>query len=80
MVTLHAGRGNLLTVSAHAMSMGQGTNGEPTGRSIRTHGTDYGIAYGARALRQRSRHSSQRTGKPSPRRRAAGDYDCYGKE
>lgn len=47
MVTMHAGRGNLLTVSARAMSTFQGTNGGPTGCSIRTHETDYGIAYGA---------------------------------
>src|SRR5205807_3979164 len=33
------------------------------------------IAYGARALGQRSRHSSPRLGKPITWRRAAGDLD-----
>jgi hypothetical protein len=42
-------------------------SGTPTADSIRTTSTKHGIAYGARALRQRSAHSSQRTGKPSTR-------------
>jgi hypothetical protein len=44
-------------------------------RPIRHSSTKCGIAYGARALWQRSLRSSQRWGKPTTRRREAGESD-----
>jgi hypothetical protein len=43
--------------------------------SYRPSRTEHGIAYGARALGQRSRRSSPRSGKPATWRRAAGELD-----
>jgi len=50
----------------------KGTHGAPTSRSTRRSGRECGIAYGARALWQRSLRSSPRTGEPSTRQREAG--------
>lgn len=64
--------GNLPLADEHATSVNKGMSRGPTGHSIRTRVTDGGIAYGARALWQRSAHSSQRWGKPITRRRGTG--------
>jgi hypothetical protein len=50
----------------------KGTHEAPTSRSIRRSVRESGIAYGARALWQRSLRSSPRTGEPSTWQREAG--------
>jgi hypothetical protein len=67
--------GNPPTVNEHATGVNKGMSREPTGHSIRTHLTDCRIAYGARALWQRSFRSSLRWGKPITWRREAGGSD-----
>src|SRR5712692_7846706 len=68
------------------MNSQNGTNGTPPSCS-RAARVKYGMAYGARALGQRSFHSSQRTGKPSTRAQrsqrsptAKGSRSPYGKD
>src|SRR2546425_12325494 len=50
----------------------EGSNGGAYVTLVRLSLRECGIAYGTRVLRRRSLHSSQRTGKPSTRRRETG--------
>jgi hypothetical protein len=65
---------NDLSVGYQRMTLGVGMNGRPNPRSQAT-SVNFRIAYGARALGQRSFRSSPRTGKPSTWRREAGACD-----
>jgi hypothetical protein len=63
----------LPTAGRRARSPLKGHNEPPTSRSIRPIASHHGIAYGARALRRRSPHSSRSRGKPGTGRRGTGD-------